>query len=133
MEFHWWYIPIALVLLFFLFGRGKGGVVARRLTATIQVLDPRFEHCKVEADYCTFKNKGPDHIEIEIERLPLDPGDELDYYINDEHLATVLVSRGREAEFDHWSDEEITFPVIQAGDTLTVKHQGSDVMHGTFR
>ena len=133
MEFHWWYGLILLAILVFMFGRGKGGVVATRVTASMQVIDPRFADCRIEADYCTFRNKGPDHIEIELENLPLEPGEKLEILINDAVLAQATVNGRRKAQFDHWSDEGVEFPVVEAGDALRIRHRGADVATGTFR
>ena len=132
MEFHWWYVPVGLVLVFLLFGRGKGGVVRVRYTAVPDIVDERFADCRVEAKYSIFKSGSPDHIEIELENLTIPVGDELEFLINDKLLATVPVEQDREAEFDHWSDEDVDFPVIQEGDRLLVRYQGSDVLQGEF-
>ena len=132
MEFHWWYVPLLLIVAFLVFGKRKGGVVARRVEARWQVLDARFDGCELDADYNTFRNEGPDHIEIEVDNVPLEPGDTLEFLINGEHLADVEVSRGREAEFDHWSDEDVDFPVIKAGDELLIRYKGNDVLKGVF-
>ena len=132
MEFHWWYIPVLLVVIFLFFGKRKGGVVEQRVVARMDVQDPRFEACQLDADYCTFRNEGPDHIEIEIEQLPLAPGETLEFLINGEHLADVEVNRSRQAEFDHWSDEGVDFPVVMAGDVLLIRYNGADVVRGVF-
>ncbi len=131
-EFHWWYVPVGIVLVFMMFGKGKGGFVVKRLTADMEVLDDRFADCRFEADYATFKEGEPDHIEIELERLSIPVGDELEFLINGELLAVVAVERDKEAEFDHWADEDVEFPVIQEGDQLVIKYQGLEVAKGTF-
>lgn len=133
MQFHWWYILIGIVLLFLIFGKGKGGVVVKRVRAKFEVLDPRFQDCRPEADYCIFKPGKPEHIDIEIENLSIPVGEELAFFINGASLACVTVKRNKEAEFDHWSDEDLSFPVIIEGDELLVKYQGNDVLKGIFR
>ena len=133
LQFHWWYVPIALVLAFILFGRSKGGVVRQRYEARLDALDPRFEQCRWEAEYKQFKEGSPDHIEIELENLALEPGEKLELRLNGALLAEVEVDRSREAEFDHWSDEDVSFPRITDGDELVIRYRGVDVMRGTFR
>jgi len=132
MEFHWWYILIAVVV-FMIFGKGKGGIVVKRFTANMQILDDRFNDCKPDADYVIFKEGKPDNLDIEIERLSIPIGDEVEFHINGKLLAKVNVKGNREAEFDHYSDEGVYFPKINEGDTLVVKYQNVDVMKGTFK
>jgi len=132
MEFHWWYILIGVFLFFIIFGEGKGGIVVKKLTANIEVLDPRFESCEPEADYSIFKEGKPHHIEIEVDRLSIPVGDELVFEINGKLLANVKVERDKEAEFEHWSDEGVDFPVIKEGDELVIRYQNTDVLKGTF-
>ena len=132
-EFHWWYVLIGIVLLFLFFGKSKGGMVKKRVTADLAVLDERFAACITEADYSIFKEGSPDHIEIEVEQLPIEAGEELAFELNGETLALVTVNRKQEAEFDHWSDEGIDFPVVKEGDVLVIKYQGVDVFKGAFR
>ncbi len=133
MQFHWWYILVGIILFFIFFGKKKGGVVASRLTADMQVLDERFDVCKPEADFTTFKNDGPEHIDIEIERLPLQVNEELEFLINGNPLATVKVKPNFEAEYDHWADEDIEFPIIHDGDELIIVYDNAEVLKGTFR
>ena len=133
MEFSWWYVVGGLFLIFLVFGKRKGGVVVRRYTAQLKVLDPRFEGCRPEASYSTFKEGSPDHIDIELEDLTIPVGEELEFMLNGELLATVPVERDREAEFDHWSDEGVDFPAIVEGDELVIRYQGVDVLRGTFQ
>ncbi len=133
MEFHWWYILVGIILFFLFFGKKKGGVVTTRLIADMQVLDSRFESCKPKANYTTFKNDGPDHIDIEIERLSLSENQELEFLINGNLLAKVKVKRNKEAEFDHWADEDIHFPVIHEGDELIVIYDNTEILKGIFR
>ena len=132
-QFHWWYVLVGIVLIFAFFGKGKGGVVVQRFRADLEILDPRFEGCRPEADYCIFKGGKPDHIEIEIEKLSIPVGDQLAFFINGELLAHVEVQRDKEAEFDHWGDDGVVFPVVKAGDTLVIQYQNTDVLKGTFR
>lgn len=133
LQFHWWYVPIAIILLFAITGKSKGGVVVKRFTADMQILDERFQGCDPDADYSIFKEGKPDHIDIEIERLTIPVGDELEFYINGELLAKVNVKRNREAEFDHWSDEDVVFPKVKDGDELIVRYQGIDALKGIFK
>jgi hypothetical protein len=133
MEFHWWYIVVGVILFFMVFGKSKGGVVVQRFTANMEILDPRFDGCHTEADYSIFKEGSPDHIEIEVERLTIPVGDELDFQLNGKSLAIVRVERDMEAEFDHWSDEGIYFPAIKDGDELIIKYQNTNVLKGIFR
>lgn len=125
---------VFLILFFKIFGKGsgRGGVVVSRVTANLQVFDPRFQGCKPEAKYSTFKEGTPHKIDIEIERLPLQPGEMLDFYINRQPLARVQVERDREAEFEHWSDGEVQFPQINAGDQLDIVYQNNVVLSGIF-
>ena len=133
MQFHWWYIPVGFVVCFIVFGKGKGGFVVTRLTANMEILDQRFTGCRPEAKYSTFKEGRPDHIEIEVDRLSLPAGEELAIEINGETLAKVKVKSNKEAEFDHWSDEDVDFPVIKEGDELVIRYQGADALKGTFQ
>ncbi|WP_195758362.1 hypothetical protein [Kangiella sp. HZ709] len=133
MQFHWWYILVGIILFFILFGKKKGGVVSTRLTASMQVLDSRFQDCKSEADFTSFKNDGPEHIDIEIEQLPLKVNEELEFLINGNLLATVKVKRNLEAEFDHWADEDIEFPMVHDGDELIIVYDNTEVLKGIFR
>lgn len=133
LQFHWWYILVGIVLFFIFFGKKKGGIVSTRLIAELEVLDERFKGCKPEADYTTFKNDGPDHIDIEIERLSLNEGEEVEFLINGTLLAKVKVKRNNEAEFDHWADEDIDFPVIHENDELIVIYDNIEVLKGSFQ
>lgn len=132
MQFHWWYILIALFLLICFTGKHRGGVVVKRFTADIEVLDPHFETCDIQADYSIFKEGKPHHFEIEIEELTIPIGDELLFLINGKILSTVTVKKDKEAEFDYWSDEGIYFPGIKEGDELLVRYQKTDVIRGVF-
>ena len=133
LEFHWWYLVVVFVGFFWIFGSKKGGVVTTRYTATLEVKDGRFEQCRSEADYTMFKPGRPHHIDIEIDALPLDAGEEIEFELNGSVLAKVRVKSNREAEFDHWSDGDVSFPQIQEGDVLVVKHQGLEILRGTFQ
>ncbi len=130
MEFHWWYIPILLFAILLIFG--KGGIVRKRFTANMQVLDNRFETCRPEMHYVIFKEGQPEKIDLEIDDLDLPVGDELEFRLNNIVLANVKVKRDREAEFEHWSDDGVDFPAIKEGDLLEVYYQGTLVMKGTF-
>lgn len=132
LQFHWWYIPIGVIGFFLVFGKGKGGLVVKSFTAKMQILDDRFQGCDPEAEYVIFKEGKPVKLEIEIERLTIPVGDELEFHINGNLLATVLVEQDGEAEFDHYSDEGVAFPAIDAGDELVVRYQNVDVLKGTF-
>ena len=48
-------------------------------------------------------------------------------------FANVTVERDREADFEHWSDEDIDFPEIKEGDELVIKYQGVEALKGTFK
>ena len=133
MGFSWWYVVGGLLAVFVLFGKKRGGVVVKRYTAKLEVLDPQFEECRPEAEYKTFKEGSPDHIEIELENLTVPVGAQLELVLNGESFATIEVDRRREAEFDHWSDEEVHFPKIVEGDELVVRYEGAEVLRGTFR
>ena len=135
MQFHWWYLllPFVLLILFvMIFGEGKGGIVVKRFTAKLSVIDERFKGCQPEANYSIFKEGQPDRINIEVEELHLSPGEELDFQLNGTSIAIVKVEKDREAEFDHWSDENVTFPVVAESDELVIKYQGFDVLKGIF-
>jgi hypothetical protein len=132
MTFHWWYVPVVFILLFIVFGKGKGGLVVTRVTANLENLDHRFAKCPTEAKYSTFKEGTPDHIEIEVKELPIPVGDELEFLINGKTLAMVKVKSNQKAEFDYWSDEEVDFPIIKKGYELVIKYQGADILKGTF-
>jgi len=132
MEFQWWYILILIFIIFIFFGKSKGGVVVKRFVASLEILDERFEGCRTEAKYHIFK-KGPDHIEIEVERLSIPVDEELEIQVNGSIFAKVKVQHDKEAEFDFWSDEGVDFPIIKEGDELTIRYQGVDVLTGTFR
>ncbi len=132
LEFHWWYLLVAFLLVL-VFGKGKGGVVAKSFTANLEILDERFKHCRPEARYAIFKNGSPDHIEIELDDLFLEAGELLDFYIDGNRLAQVAVKRNKEAEFDHWGDEGVEFPKIAGGEELVIRYKGAAVLKGTFQ
>ena len=125
---------VVLTLFFVVFGKGggRGGVVVSRVTADLRPIDPEFKRCRPEAKYSTFQEGKPHKIDIEIENLPLQPGEVLSFYINRQLLANVEVERDREAEFEHWSDGDVPFPQINAGDQLDVVYQNKAVMSGIF-
>lgn len=133
LEFHWWYVLIGFVLLIKFTGKSKGGIVVKGFTADMQILDERFNDCDPDASYYIFKAGKPDHIDIEVERLSIPVGDELEFYLNGKLLAKAEVKKDKEAEFDHWSDEDVYFPKINEGDELVVKYQNEDVIKGTFK
>jgi len=110
LEFHWWYVLIGLVLLVKFTGTSKGGLVVK-----------------------SFREGKPDHIDIEVEDLTIPVGDELEFHLNGKLLAKAEVKRNKEAEFDHWSDENVYFPKINEGDELVIKYQNVDVIKGTFK
>ncbi len=132
MEFHWWYLLVGF-FIFIIFAKGKGGVVVNRVTANLEILDKRFAESRLEAQYSVFKKGSPDHIDIEVENLPVEAGEELEFQLNRKILAKVRVKRNREAEFDHWSDEETVFPVIVEGDELVIRYQNKEVLKGIFQ
>lgn len=132
-EFHWWYIPFGLVLLYVVFGKNRGGFVVRGYTADLEILDDRFRDCRTEADYNIFKQGSPDHIEIEIDDVPLPHGEELVFVLNGDELAKVPVKRNREAEFDVWGDEGVSFPQVNAGDELVILYKDQAIMKGSFK
>lgn len=133
MEFHWWYLIIGIVVLFLFFGKSKGGVVVKRLTANMHILDERFQGCEPEADYSIFKEGKPDHIDIEIERLTIPVGEELELQLNGKTFAKFVVKRNNEAEFDYWSGEGVKFPKINEGDELVIRYKNVDVLKGVFQ
>ena len=113
-------------------GSSKGGRVMTRFTADFDILDPRFQMCRPEADYCIFKEGKPHKIEIEVERLPLQEGDVLDVFINKHPLSPMSVKRDLEAEFEHWSDGEASFPQITEGDKVDIAYQDKIIISGIF-
>lgn len=125
---------VFLVLFLKVFGGGKsrGGRVITRYTAKFQILDPRFETSRPEADYNIFKDGKPHKFEIDLERLPLSEGEELKFYINGKLLSDVKVDNELEAKFEHWSDEDVDFPQIIEGDILDIIFKGAHVMQGIF-
>lgn len=133
LEFHWWYLLVAFFLLFVIFGKKKGGAVETHVSAELEPLDDRFQNCRPKADYMTFANGSPDHIDIEIKQLPLTEKETLEFRINGKLLAEVPVSPSLKAKFDHWSDEGVTFPAIKSGDELTVVYDSAEVFKGTFK
>jgi hypothetical protein len=132
LEFHWWYLLIGFLVFTFI-RKGKGGIVVQRYTAQFDVIDPRFQQCLPEANYAIFKEGSPDRIDIEIDKLPLASGETVEFHINGLMLVKVKVSRGKEAEFDHWGDEGVDFPIIKGGEVLDVKYLGETVLKGVFQ
>lgn len=132
LTFHWWYIPVAFIVIFLVFGKRKGGVVLSRVTAYLEVLDQRFADCRYEAKYSTFKEGTPDHIEIELKDLTIPVGDEVEFLINGKTLAMAEVKQSKKAEFDYWSDEGVEFPKIREGDELVIKYQSVEILKGRF-
>lgn len=132
MEFQWWYILAGILIFSVLFGKKRGGLIVKRFTAALEVLDERFKDSPIEAKYNIFK-KGPDHIEIEVKELSIPVDDELEIHLNGVLLAKVKVKKNRKAKFDHWSDGDVKFPAIKDGDKLVIQYQNVDVLKGTFR
>ena len=133
MEFHWWYLLVGFILFFFISGKGKGGFVVKSFTANMEILDQRFKGCQPEARYSIFKEGSPDRIEIEVEQLSIQVGEELEFQLNGKTLAKVRVKRNKEAEFDHWSDEDVYFPAIKENDAIVIKYQNIEVLRGIFQ
>ena len=133
MEFHWWYLLVGFILFFLMSGKGKGGFVVKSFTANMEILDQRFKGCQPEARYSIFKEGSPDHIEIEVEQLSIQVGEELEFQLNGKTFAKVKVKRNKEAEFDHWSDEDGYFPVIKENDAIVIKYQNIEVLRGIFQ
>jgi len=132
-EFHWWYIFVGLILLMIIFGKGKGGIVAKSYSADLKILDEQFKNCLPEAKYCIFKEGQPEKIEIEVEKLPLKTGETLELHLNETHLASMIVKKDKEAEFEHWSDGNVSFPKIKEGDTVLIKYLNRDILKGVFQ
>ena len=134
MEFKWVLIIIGVIAFLIIFSKGssKGGVVVNRVKADLNILSPQFAKCRPEASYTTFKEGKPHKIDIEVENLPLQPGEVLDVYINRKLLSRIEVERDREAEFEHWSNEGVEFPQIQAGDKIDFVYQNQAVISGVF-
>lgn len=114
-------------------GNFKGGVVVTRFSADMEILDPEFKGCKPKAKYSIFKPGSPDKIDIEVENLFIPIGDHLEFLINGKTLANVPVEPDREAEFECWSDEGKSIPVIKAGDEVVIKYQNCEVIKGIFQ
>ena len=131
-QYRWIYIAIGVVFFLKLFAKGKGGAVVSKVTADFRVLDPQFQSCRPEARYVTFKEGKPHKIDIEVENLPLQAGEFLEFYINRTLLSRAEVKRDLEAEFEHWSDEGVAFPQINAGDQLDIVYQNRAVVSGVF-
>ncbi|MBB3167003.1 hypothetical protein [Simiduia aestuariiviva] len=131
MQFHWWYLFVVFIVLFMF--NGKGGVVVRRLSAPLKSQDARFDACRAEAHYVIFKVGKPDKIDIELKNLSIPQGSGLGLSLNNASFAAINVRRNGKAKFEHWTDEPMTFPVIQLGDELAVKYQGQIVLSGVFR
>lgn len=131
-QYRWIYIVIIAVILLKLFSKGKGGVVVSQVTADLRILDPQFQTCRPEAKYVTFKEGKPHKIDIEIENLPLQAGEFLEFYINRTLLSRAEVKRDLEAEFEHWSDGDVNFPQINAGDQIDIVYQNRAVISGVF-
>jgi len=128
----------ALIFVVFFFkmlsrGSSRGGRVITRYTADFDILDPRFQTCRPEGDYFIFKEGKPHKIEIEVERLPLEQGEVLDVHINQHPLSRITVKYDLEAEFEHWSDGEVSFPKITAGDKVDIFYQNKIIISGVFR
>lgn len=132
LEFHFWYL-IAALPLFMFFGKGKGGIVVKRLSAEMKILDPRFDQCRPDASYAMFKEGSPDHIDIEVKNLFLAVDETLEFQLNGKMLAVAKVKRNKKAKFDHWSDEGVNFPKIKVGDELVIRYQDVDVLKGRFQ
>lgn len=134
MEFHWWYILVGIILLFMFAGEIKGGIVVKRFVANMVVLDERFKECRPKAKYSIFEEGKPDHINIEVDNLSIPAGEELELQLNGVTFATVNVKKhDNEAEFSHWSDENVAFPVVNERDVLVVKYQKNAILKGVFR
>ena len=60
-------------------------------------------------------------------------GEVLDIHINKIPLSSIPVKGDFEAEFEHWSDGEVSFPQITEGDKVDIIYQSKVVISGVFR
>lgn len=137
-EFHWWYLIVAYLLYLKFFGKGGGRpiLIVKEIVADLQILDERFHGCDTEARYMIFKQGKPHRIKIEVDDLTIPVGAELVFRINGKLLSVVEVvddNGEREAEFEHWSDGDVLFPEINAGDELTIEYEETEVIRGVFQ
>jgi hypothetical protein len=128
-EFHWWYVLVGLIIIAGL--TGKGGRVVKMYSADLKILDERFKNCMPKAEYKIFKEGQPDKIDIEVENLPLKIDETLDVLINGALLSRISVKIGKEAKYEHWSDEAY-FPQIKKGDVVVINYFGKKFLEGTF-
>jgi len=127
----WWHILAALFVYGFFFG--KGGRIRQEYTAKIKIIDDRFVGCDPQASYRIFKPSKPEKFEIEIDRLDLPEGEEMEFFVNGSRIAVVKVDSQGEAEFEKWSDDkEVRVPKIRQGDEVLIRYKGEDVMEGTY-
>jgi len=132
LQFHWWYIVVIVVLLFVFFGTSRGGIVERQYIADLDIIDTRFNECRPKASYSIFKSDESDHIDIEVDNIPFEPGETLVFEINGVKLADVKVKRNKEAEFNHWANDGVDFPEVDDGDSLVILYKDVEVIKGTF-
>jgi len=111
---------------------GKGGLVKKQYIADLEIMDERFSGCISKASYSIFKEGKPEKVRIKLEELTIPIDDQLELYLNDKNLAKIQVNKNKKAKYRIWSDEDSQFPEINAGDELTVKYEGKEVLKGFF-
>jgi len=134
LEFHWWYILIAIVIFFIFFGESKGGVVTHRFSADFSAIDDRFSKCIGYSSRSFFKNMKDESFKVEIDKIPLEKGEELEIYINDVFFRLSKVKGNREIEFDIWLDDkkEEEFPKVMPNDKITVFYNKTPILEGVY-
>jgi hypothetical protein len=66
-------------------------VVIKRVASNLEILDQRFERCILEKKYSIFKEGSPD--QIEVQKILIEVGEELEFQLNRETLSKVRVDR----------------------------------------
>jgi len=134
LEFHWWYVLVAFIILFIFFGESKGGVVTHRFYTDLSAIDDRFSKCVGYSSRSFFKNMKDEKFKVEIDKIPLERGEELDIHINDKFFRTEKVKRNREIEFDIWLDDKLVdnFPKVMPKDKIVVFYNKYPILEGVY-
>ena len=130
MEFHWWYIPVVIIVLFIFFG--KGGVVIDRFEAKLEAQEARFKDCDAHCTRKFFKNGKDESFQVDIQDIDLPAGDEVAVMINGALLKMLKVKKSKEIEFDIWNDAE-DYPIVQPQDTVEIQYNNKPIFVGVFK
>lgn len=129
LEFHWWYCIVGFILLMLLTGRG--GSVSKRIITPLDVVDEKFAGARGHVELTLFKNGKDRKLEVEIDFIDLNKGEELEVFINQQLYRIARVESDKEADVDHWKGDD-DYIEIKPGDLVEVKYRDVLIMHAIF-